>query len=178
MVESKLKFLSLIRTVLMLIFGVAFSVLSALTIKILALELDLTGLIGLLFFTGFSFVALYISLGTIRIIKIREETGSIRVQRMSFITEEYDNHRIMGSKYFTLVNKWGSYRGCFFEVMGGNQIQFTELDFMNFTEVRKAVMLIAARNNLIKRKYWLFGNKNIGILTMVIMGVIWFTVLF
>lgn len=159
MFESKIKLLAVIRQLVLLIVGAGLSGFSVLMACSLASEWEPSMLAGTCLIAFIGTMSLFVGVSSAQKITVDLKGKLIQVRFLWIIVNTYKCKDLCGSKNFTLVNKFGSYRGYFIETNSGEQIAFTELDFINFTTLREAVATVASRNNSLKRKFWLCGTK-------------------
>lgn len=118
--------------------------------------LALTGFLSLGFMSS---GAIFLFFGSVSSLNIDETQQLIKVKRGWFFGENYSFIDFVGCKGFNVTSRYGSYRGFLIELSTGTQIQFTQLDFANFTDVRAFILSRLKRENSLKRSIWKIGSR-------------------
>jgi len=165
-ITSKQGILSLLRSVVMIILGTGFAILSALISNALLSDFDVTGLIGLCFYILFGFTGLFVGFSTIKKISIIQNDRLIVIRRFGIFSNSFHASDMKGIRSFTHRTKYKSYKAFFIETSSGAQIAFTEVELANFDQIRNTITAMVSRNPSLKRNPWLVGDKKIMWLTL------------
>ncbi len=157
--KSKSGFAAFLIRLFLLSAGTFMAVLAGLLLQQFLHSFEGFALSGFLLLGFMSSSAIFLFFGLVSSLRIDEAQQLIKVKRGWFFGENYRFIDFVGCKGLSVTSRYGSYRGFLIELRTGAQVQFTELDFVNFTDVRAFILSRLKRENSLKRSIWKIGSR-------------------
>lgn len=149
----------MILKIIVLLIGLGFATLTSMILFKLSTEFDYIGFLVFLMMLMATLMFLNYGLSTIRQFTIRSDQGIIELVYLGLFKTIYEITSIKGYCNYRFSNRIRNYPGILIEFKNGKQVQISEFDIKNFTEVKSSIECFVSYNKNLKLILWTRFNK-------------------